>query len=213
MMKITNKNSAFTLVELIIVVAIFGVLFIVVSNTFFNVVKAAAKVEALKEVRQQGDVILNRITNELRNAQRVVVYSNTSSTCNSESTGSATNRLVFKDQSGHVVRYTSGGSGELRLRRTVAINDDAMDWENSEWNAAVAAAQATEGTINDYENAGLVDGTVVFDCSQLLSRGLVTISFLMRYQQLDDGTPPMPIVPQRSEDRVEAFFTTTVAVR
>ena len=70
-MKIHSHHNGFTLVELVIVIAIFGALFTVVSNTFVNSLKAAAKAEATKEVRQNAEVILARMSYDLKQADDI----------------------------------------------------------------------------------------------------------------------------------------------
>ena len=62
--------KGFTLIELVVVVAIFSVLFAVVSNTFINSLKAASKAEATKEVRQNAEVILARMSYDIKQAQQ-----------------------------------------------------------------------------------------------------------------------------------------------
>lgn len=66
-----NKKG-FTLVELIVVVGIMGILGLIFTNTLIQSLRGQSKVKVLNEVKQNGQVILDRLSNDIRQAEKIV---------------------------------------------------------------------------------------------------------------------------------------------
>lgn len=163
-------KKGFTMVELVIVTAIFGVVFIVVSNTFFNVIKAALKAEAYKEVRQNGDVSLGRISKDIRDATAITP-------CGANST-----TITFTDTNDVDVTY---------VLTQVVPNNRQLSRQNE--------------LITDQRNVNFPDDTsLTFTCTN----GQVDIGFTLQYVPFGNAA-----LIQRSEDRVQMQFETTVVNR
>lgn len=66
-----NHKSAFSLIELLVVVALLGGLSVATSRIFFSQLKGTEKTQSLIELRQAGDQALLAIKNKIRNARRI----------------------------------------------------------------------------------------------------------------------------------------------
>lgn len=65
------RNKAFTLIELVVVVAILGGLSVAISRVFFSNLKGAKQTQSLIELRQSGDSAMLNISKRLRNARSI----------------------------------------------------------------------------------------------------------------------------------------------
>ena len=74
---IFGSNQGFTLVEMLIVLAIFGVLGVMASSSLFSIFQGASKTEILKEVKQNGDYALSLMEQKIRNAGSVTYIAGT----------------------------------------------------------------------------------------------------------------------------------------
>jgi len=70
--QIIVNQKGFTLVEIMVVVVIFGIMGIVASNSLFSLLRGASKTEILKEVKQNGDYTLSVMEFKIRNAKEVL---------------------------------------------------------------------------------------------------------------------------------------------
>src|SRR3989344_66749 len=70
------RNKAFTLIELVVVVAILGGLSVAISRIFFANLKGAQTTQSLIELRQSGDSAMLNISKRLRNARKITDPSN-----------------------------------------------------------------------------------------------------------------------------------------
>ena len=199
-------KKAFTLVELVIVVAIFGVIFIVISGTFLNSLKAALKAEATKEVRQNGDVAMARLVNDIKSAQAG------SFQCLSEISGAETNpddsfnkRLVLTDPDGiQWVYYRNGGGALMRWREPwgspVPPNPSPVPQflvdRESVWIPPDNSIPGSQNSLN-------------FDCTDV-ANGAIGIELTIQYVPF--GNTAL-INSARSEEQVEMKFETTVVNR
>lgn len=85
-------TRGFTIIELLISVSIIGLLAIVATQTIISTIRTNLKTEALKEVKQNGDVTLSTMTRMIQNAQTV--------TTACSQAGTASNQLTITNPDG-----------------------------------------------------------------------------------------------------------------
>lgn len=70
-MKTTHKNAGFTLVELLLYVAIVGSLLIGITGFYATVIDTRVKTQTINEVNQQGTFMMDYILQTVRNASSI----------------------------------------------------------------------------------------------------------------------------------------------
>lgn len=77
-MPVFNKKAlpagrqGFTLVELLVVMSIMVILGLVFTNILVDSLKGRNKVAAISQVKQNGQVVLDKISNDIRNAEKII---------------------------------------------------------------------------------------------------------------------------------------------
>lgn len=71
MNKITTHQKGFTLIELLLYVSIVGTLLLAVSMFFVMTVESRVKTQSIMEVDQQGALLMDHITQTIRNADTI----------------------------------------------------------------------------------------------------------------------------------------------
>lgn len=66
------KMNGFTLLEMVVVIAVMGVLGVIFTDILVQTLRGENKVKALNRVKQNGQMVLERLTNEIRQAQNIV---------------------------------------------------------------------------------------------------------------------------------------------
>lgn len=66
-----KKNIGYTLIELLIVVAILGTVGFTATQIFFTVLQSTAKADLTREVKQNGDYAISNMEKMIRNAKSV----------------------------------------------------------------------------------------------------------------------------------------------
>ena len=74
-----RRQIGFTLMEIIVVIALLGVVGMMAVNIFFTSLRGSTKAETLKEIKQNGDFAISTMERMIRNAQEVT------STCSGSS--------------------------------------------------------------------------------------------------------------------------------
>lgn len=74
------RKTGFTLIEILIVLGIFGVIAIIGVNMFFAILKGSAKTRILTEVKQNGNYALGVMERMVRNARNLESYTGNSIT-------------------------------------------------------------------------------------------------------------------------------------
>ena len=74
-----KNGRGFTLMEMIVVIALLGVVGMMAVNIFFTSLRGSTKAETLKEIKQNGDFAISAMERMIRNAQEVT------STCSGSS--------------------------------------------------------------------------------------------------------------------------------
>lgn len=67
-----KNKTGFTLVELIVVVGIMGVLGLIFTNTLVQSLRGQSKVKVINQIKQNGQAVLERLSGEMRRAEKVV---------------------------------------------------------------------------------------------------------------------------------------------
>lgn len=98
-MRYTKTRRGFTIVELIIVIAVIAIAIPAVFGVFFSMLQARLKVVALEEVKRNGDSAINIMKHMIQNNAVAIYSDNTLNTqvCNT-SASSSPGPLYFKDK-------------------------------------------------------------------------------------------------------------------
>lgn len=67
-----DKSKGFTVIELLVVISITIILGIIFTNILIDTLNGRNKVKAINQVKQNGQVVLDQLSNEIRNADGVV---------------------------------------------------------------------------------------------------------------------------------------------
>lgn len=70
------KNKGFTLIEILIVVGIMVTLGFIFTDIFLQTLRGGNKVNTVNRVKQNGQVVLDQLTNEIRQADKIVCTGN-----------------------------------------------------------------------------------------------------------------------------------------
>lgn len=72
-----SARSAYTLVEMVVVIGVLVLISAVATDMFFNITRAYNKANAIAEIEQSGSTALNSMVNEIRQARSVTKTSTT----------------------------------------------------------------------------------------------------------------------------------------
>ncbi len=70
-MRITQKNKGYSLLELLIYIALFAVISIVLVRSLIVVMRTYASAQANRRLQNNGELIMERITREVRDAESI----------------------------------------------------------------------------------------------------------------------------------------------
>lgn len=68
-----NKINGFTLIEMIVVVAILGIILVTLSSTLFSILSGSSKSEVANIVKQNGEYVISVIDQTVRGGRDIVV--------------------------------------------------------------------------------------------------------------------------------------------
>lgn len=91
-MNVLNKKG-FTLIELLIVVSIMAILGVIFTNILIESLRGRNKVNAINQVKQNGQVVLDKLSNEIRSAEKVVCVDKFAG--NGQNSGTAKDAIVI----------------------------------------------------------------------------------------------------------------------
>lgn len=67
-----GESNGFTLIEILVVIALLGVLGVILTNILSQVLRGQNKINTINLVKQNGQVILDQLSNEIRSAEKIV---------------------------------------------------------------------------------------------------------------------------------------------
>lgn len=164
---IMKFTRGFTIMELLISVSIIGLLVVVASQTIISTIRTNLKTEALKEVKQNGDITLNTITRMIQNAQTV--------TTACSQAGAATNQLTLTNPDGGNSTFTCIVDGTLTRIASVSATRTVYITNTSTTLGAPPCANQLRFTCRTF---GSKPGTI--DIAFTLSQSAVTTNFFER---------------------------------
>lgn len=158
-MKFNNNNKkAFSLVEIVIYIAIFTALSIVVINSFIIVLSSFSTIRSNHDLLNSGSIAMEKITREIRQADSVDIPNSTSEILQLNSTDSSSNPVVVKfAKVGNALNLYRGGVlvGNL-LTSKVILNSISFDYIST----AKSKGEKIKMVLND--TAGKIDKTENF---------------------------------------------------
>jgi Tfp pilus assembly protein PilW len=124
--KIKNKNSGFTLVELLLYITIASVIVGVVSSFLMMILSSQVKNQAVAEVEQNGRRATRLIAQAIRNSTNInspAISAATSSSLSLQMADASKNPTIFNTSNGYIF-ITEGTSTTLNITspRTVVSN-------------------------------------------------------------------------------------------
>ncbi len=117
-MKIINKNqqSGFTLVELLIYVAVAAIILLALSQFFSLALSVRVKAQSVAEVEQQGTLVLTKMTQIIRNATAITTpISGATSTSLTITVPTGVNSPTVFDVASGTLRIKEGTASPINL--------------------------------------------------------------------------------------------------
>ena len=106
------KKKGFTLIEMLVSVAILGTVGLISTQIFFTTLRGAGKADIIREVKQNGDYALTVIERMIRNASGVT------SVCD----GTTANSLTIKNLDGNETSFQLSGGQIASVSATLTGN-------------------------------------------------------------------------------------------
>lgn len=94
------KESGFTLVELVVIIGLFAILGLIFTATLMQTLRGQNKSRVLNQVKQNGQVVLDRLSNEIHQAEKIVCVGK-----NSANTGSFFDDTLVVYKGGTYTRF------------------------------------------------------------------------------------------------------------
>ena len=112
MFKFFSSKKGFTLVEMLVVLGIVAITLPAVFTILFTIIREQARVYALKQIKREGDFVLNKISNQIRNYATGIYEDITLNNEVCDKAGAGQNPYVdngnsfyFKDRNGEWFQY------------------------------------------------------------------------------------------------------------
>ncbi len=153
--QIPDTTPGFTLIELLITSVLSAMIMLMVTTTFYGLLKITSRSEASQQVKQNGDYAMSVITRLTRNAVDIT------STCN----GAPFTNLTIRDQNGNSSGFScfNPGNGVTQI-------------------ASASASTAGPLTSSEVTLGSTCPGTLTFICTTSPSgRKSVSISFTLSH--------------------------------
>lgn len=150
-------NKAFSIIEIIIYLAIFAVISIVVINSFIIILSSFSTIRTNHDLLDSGSMAMERMSREIRQAKSIDIANGTSDILQLNSTDSSLNAVVIKfEKEGDALNIYEDGElvGNLLASNIVlnSISFDRISTTNSEAVKIKIILEDTKSKINRVEN-------------------------------------------------------------
>lgn len=95
-----RKSNGFTLIEILVVIAILGILGFILTDILTQVLRGQNKINIVNRIKQNGQLVLDNLSNEIRSAEKVICVGK-----NTNNTGSSLNDSIVIFKSGNYTRF------------------------------------------------------------------------------------------------------------
>lgn len=102
-MKLKQNSKGFTLIEILIVITITGILGFILTDLLTQVLRGQNKINTVSLVKQNGQVILDKLSNEIRSAENLICVDT-----NSNNPGQLNDTIVL---------FRNGNYSRIRFRK------------------------------------------------------------------------------------------------
>ena len=120
MKTILNSKKGFTLVEMLVVIAVLSIIGILILTIFTRTLKGTNKSQIISAIKQNGQSVLENMDNNIRNSDNVACIS-------------LDNKIIVVDKRGVYIRYTfidpSSANGWIQQDAPVKGTDPSTDEE------------------------------------------------------------------------------------
>jgi prepilin-type N-terminal cleavage/methylation domain-containing protein len=180
-----KKQTGFNLIEIIMVVFIFGIIIAVGGNLLFSILKGASKVEISKDAKQSGDYALGIMERAIRNAQGIITNSD--------------NQLCISGMKKIKVLNTDNTVTEFFCE----VNSSVAKIASKSGSLTTQYLTSNNITLSTDNTCGIANNTLTFNCDVASSPPKVTISFTLIQKN----------TTAKAEDQASVTFKTTVFPR
>lgn len=198
--------KGFTLIEILVVIALLGVLGLILTNILTQVLRGQNKINTINLVKQNGQVILDKLSSEIRSAENII--------CIGKGTTS--------DPDNRIVLYRKGNYTRIKFKKPTASTNGSFTREDFIKNDFIDITQlcANEATYNQVNSLtddnyskgvsiGYDNGKPIFEKqSQAGSPDLVLIRFRAK-----EGVGQVSSAQENKVAEGGVLFTTAVSVR
>ena len=118
-----KKNNGFTLIELLIYIGILGFILVIMTGFFWNIALGYIKENSYQELQQNGRFVLTTITQETRQAKRIVLPTQGASSDSLALEMPDLSQTVFSLRDGKIIIVKNGSEPvELTTDRIIVSN-------------------------------------------------------------------------------------------
>lgn len=124
-----HLNKGFSIIELIVYLAIFTAMSVVVINSFIIVLSTFSTIRTNQDLLDSGSVSMDRISREIRQAKSIDVVNSTSDTLQLNSTNSSGDNVVIKFKKDGILLnlYEDGNIVGNLLAQNIILNSISFD--------------------------------------------------------------------------------------
>lgn len=182
-------RRGFTLIELIVVVAILSLMSLVIAQVFFTTMKTNTKTELMKDVKQNGEYAIDNMTRMIQSAASVV------GTCiDIEETPTPIDEITVVDRFGTSVLLTCMDVGSPSVARIASVSGGVTEYLTSE----------SVSLVSDGGDTTCITSPLQFACTSVGGTpSSIGVSFRLRQKN----------TAQSAEESADSQFKSTVTIR
>lgn len=94
------SKEGFTLIEILVVVSLVAIVGLILTNSLVQTLRGEGKTKIINQVKQNGQVVLDKLTNEIRQAKGVICINT-----NTDNTGNPNDTIVILNQDNSYTRF------------------------------------------------------------------------------------------------------------